>query len=167
MCYTIFTMEMMSNSLEKRINKMIGIEFKQHEVNKFLKCLFKNIDLSKYSFLFLEDELYDNENPDFREFGINDYPDDFDEFLERNYYIIFLAMQVYLKGSNIGVINNYEDFLKSTCQLIVLIVDAECFEVYFKDLDLQNQIIKNIESLNIDYKIKTVDNDTRYSMHIN
>ncbi len=146
---------------------MIGIEFEQHGIKNFLKCLFKNVDMSKYSFYLSEDEVYDNENIDFNGSRIENISNDFSQFLNKDYLIIFLIIQVYLKNEKNATINSYEDFLNSDCQLMVLITDVSYVEIYFKNDELKNQIIKSVEDLNIEYSIKTIDSDGRYTMHVN
>jgi hypothetical protein len=106
---------------------------------------------------------------DLTTFGLQDYKRNIEEFLEENYYIIFLVMQVYKKGEekNRQEINTYLDFQNSKCSLIILISDSSDIEMYFKDNELKEQIINNLKSLNIKYEETTLENDTRTKMHVN
>ena len=132
---------------------MIGLSFENKSNINILKEILKNIDLSSYQFYFTEEELYDRNHMDLTTFGLQDYKRNIEEFLEENYYIIFLVMQVYKKSEekNRQEINTYLDFQNSNCSLILLISDSSDIEIYFKDNELKNQIINNLKRL-----IKTI-----------
>ncbi len=148
---------------------MIGLSFENKSNINILKEILKNIDLSSYQFYFTEEELYDRNHMDLTTFGLQDYKRNIEEFLEENYYIIFLVMQVYKKSEekNRQEINTYLDFQNSNCSLILLISDSSDIEIYFKDNELKNQIINNLKRLNIKYEETTPENDTRTKMHVN
>lgn len=148
---------------------MIGLSFENKSNINILKEILKNIDLSSYQFYFTEEELYDRNHMDLTTFGLQDYKRNIEEFLEENYYIIFLVMQVYKKSEekNRQEIKTYLDFQNSNCSLILLISDSSDIEIYFKDNELKNQIINNLKRLNIKYEETTPENDTRTKMHVN
>lgn len=55
--------------------------------------------------------------------------------LENNsYYIIFADLQAFPKGK-MEEINTFQDFLKSDCELVLLIVDCCDVTIYCKDRD--------------------------------
>lgn len=148
---------------------MIGLSFENKSNINILKEIFKNVDLSSYQFYFTEEELYDRYHMDLTTFGLQDYKRNIEEFLNENYYIIFLVMQIYKKGEekNRQEINTYLDFQNSNCSLILLISDSSDIEIYFKDNELKNQVINNLKRLNIEYEETTIENDTRTRMHVN
>ena len=95
---------------------MIGLSFENKSNINILKEILKNVDLSSYQFYFTEEELYDRNHMDLTTFGLQDYKRNIEEFLDENYYIIFLVMQVYKKGEekNRQEINTYSDFQNSS-----------------------------------------------------
>ena len=148
---------------------MIGLSFENKSDINILKEILKNVDLSSYQFYFTEEELYDRNHMDLTTFGLQEYKRNIEEFLNENYYIIFLVMQIYKKveEKNRQEINTYLDFQNSNCSLILLISDSSDIEIYFKDNELKNQIINNLKRLNIEYEETTLENDTRTKMHVN
>lgn len=148
---------------------MIGLSFENKSDINILKEILKNVDLSSYQFYFTEEELYDRNHMDLTTFGLQEYKRNIEEFINENYYIIFLVMQIYKKGEekNRQEINTYLDFQNSNCSLILLISDSSDIEIYFKDNELKNQVINNLKRLNIKYEETTLENDTRTKMHVN
>ena len=148
---------------------MIGLSFENKSDINILKEILKNVDLSSYQFYFTEEELYDRNHVDLTTFGLQEYKRNIEEFINENYYIIFLVMQIYKKGEekNRQEINTYLDFQNSNCSLILLISDSSDIEIYFKDNELKNQVINNLKRLNIKYEETTLENDTRTKMHVN
>lgn len=147
---------------------MIGIEFSyKTNYEKIVFELLKGIDFDKYSYSIMEDELFAEST------GNKDLPnviigsDFLNYFNKEDYYVMFLNLQVYLKGENIMKIRNYNDFLNSNCKLILLISDNSYIEFYFKTDDIKSVILKNLKSMNIKYDIKTKDNDGRTTMYLN
>lgn len=93
---------------------------------------------------------------------------EFVDFFNKNeHLVIFLNLQIYSKGIESSEIKVYDDFVKSNCELILLIVDCREFEIYFKNNEIKDIVLNNLKSQNIIYKIKTIDNDTRYTMYLN
>lgn len=148
---------------------MIGLSFENKSDINILKEILKNVDLSSYQFYFTEEELYDRYHLNLKTFGLQEYKRNIEEFLNENYYIIFLVMQIYKKGEekNRQEINTYLDFQNSNCSLILLISDSSDIEIYFKDDELKDQVINNLKRLNIKYEETTLENDTRTKMHVN
>lgn len=148
---------------------MIGLSFENKSDINILKEILKNVDLSSYQFYFTEEELYDRNHMDLTTFGLQEYKRNIEEFINENYYIIFLVMQIYKKGEekNRQEINTYLDFQNSNCSLILLISDSSDIEIYFKDNELKNQVINNLKRLNIKYEETTLENDTRTKMYVN
>ena len=142
---------------------MIGIEFeKENRYDNFLRKLFLGIDLENYDLDFIETEIIAN-NEIVKE---NEFINMVNQSLKNKYYIIFLNLKIFSKGKNKEEIKNYQEFLNSNCEFILLISDAVYVEMYFKDNYLKEQILKNINSMNIKFNIKTLENDGRYIMSV-
>ena len=82
--------------------------------------------------------------------------------------VVFMRIQAFKVNSQYNIINNYNDYMNSDCDFVLLITDSNYWEVYCKNISL----IKNIELLisncnfyNIEYI--TDENDTRYSFNLN
>ena len=146
---------------------MRGIEFESDfGYGDVLNDLFFNISLNDYVFFMVEDEV-------FRECGLIEIPSVADvTFLGEMracapYFVFSLNLQAYPIGASKQKINTYEDFEKSPCQFIVLIVDGRSFEIYAKDEQLLLCFIKNIIKLGgKNIKIKTIHEDGRVRMSV-
>lgn len=146
---------------------MRGIEFTVDIGYKdVLNALLTGIHLDNYDFYISQDEI-------FSDLGLPKISSKADEKLFQNlnqcgsYYVLFINLQGYLKGDAQQVITTYEDFLKSACQFIILVVDGRYFEIYVKDEQLLLQFIRNATVLNgKDIKIKTDYDDGRTHMSV-
>lgn len=82
--------------------------------------------------------------------------------IEKNeYYLIFADLKAYPKGNNPADIKTYDEFLKSNCQLVLLVVDTIYMIIYCKDSEkleslFQNAKLKGFEDL----QYITDENDT-------
>lgn len=82
--------------------------------------------------------------------------------IEKNeYYLIFADLKAYPKGNNPADIKTYDEFLKSNCQLVLLVVDTIYMIIYCKDSEkleslFQNAKLKGYEDL----QYITDENDT-------
>lgn len=62
----------------------------------------------------------------------------------KRYYTVFLNLKLYDKNTNSDDdIKNYNDFLNSNCELILIITDCEYVEIYSKDIKYLNIIKEN------------------------
>lgn len=146
---------------------MIGIEFEIDNCKNIFKLLFKGVSLNNYDLDLLQLDAY---YPDDFKYSNKDDPSNkkVEELIEsqREYNVIFANIRIYDKASKFQEINTYEDFIKSSCQMIILIVDIYEIEIYFKENNLKKQVLKNINDLNAEYKIKTKDNDGRTKLYV-
>ena len=103
---------------------------------------------------------------------LSEYPNlnEFNQFINNEQFvIIFINVQGYKKNSiksNTNLVD-YQDFMKSTCEIIVLISDGYLVEIYCKDRDILRLFAANLkESGCRDIKYKTLENDgrTRFSV---
>ena len=124
----------------------IGIEFKiLNEHGNYLKQILNNINREDYMWKITEDEVYITNGMDYL------FPQDGTtlsnaEFIgiisQESYYTVFVNIKLYIKEDSI-LINNYDDFIKSSCILVLLITDNEFVEVYSKDMNILNTIYNN------------------------
>jgi hypothetical protein len=127
----------------------IGIKFKiLNEYGNYLKQILNNIYDLNYIWKIVEDEIYVANNK------VNDgflFPQEKTiltntEFVniisQESYYTVFANIKLFLKEDE-GVINNYTDFIKSSCILVLFITDNEFVEVYSKDENMLKTIYKN------------------------
>lgn len=150
-----------------------GISFKlPNEYGTFLDDILKPIDISSFSWRIGDSESYKIINNELSEAL---FPEDkkmiegtaLKKLLENDsYYVIFADLQAYPKGE-IAEINTYEEFEKSNCELVLLVVDSYYATIYCKDKDKLELLFKNAQ----DYAFKDVayitdENDRRTRLSI-
>jgi hypothetical protein len=59
------------------------------------------------------------------------------------YYTIFADLKGFPRGEPISDIETYEDFLRSHCEILLLIIDSVYVSVYAKDGGLLNRLYDN------------------------
>lgn len=128
----------------------IGIKFKiLNKYGNYLKQILNNIDSSDYIWKISEDEVYTN---DFKTNNGFLFPQDKEtltnkEFVsiisQDSYYTVFANIELYEKVNDDITINNYDDFLKSSCILILIIVDNEFVAVYSKNEHMLECVYNN------------------------
>ena len=65
-------------------------------------------------------------------FDKTDYSNnEFQNMIQKKHYPVHLNIQMYYKNSDVNEINNYDQFLISSCQLIIFIVDNVFVELCF------------------------------------
>ena len=62
--------------------------------------------------------------------------------IQKEHYPVHLNIQMYYKNSDVNEINNYDQFLISSCQLIIFIVDNVFVEIYAKNQTILERILK-------------------------
>ncbi|MGO5549103.1 DUF2691 family protein [Wansuia hejianensis] len=97
--------------------------------------IFSAIDINKYYWYIIQSqtEVWDNllENDFFKQ---ECYPgEEFSTCIQSNHYIVFLKLQAYSTFTNMRNMCEYNDYIKSDCQLILLVHDCEYVELYSKD----------------------------------
>lgn len=117
------------------INMNRGISFKLKPINHALWQILKCINVEKYNWYNIEsqNEVWANYNGGI---GLEKNYYDGKSFLQNitsDHYIIFIKLQAYLKDGKFFDIHTYDEFIKSDCQIILLINDCEFVEIYLKD----------------------------------
>lgn len=119
---------------------MIGIKFlikNEYDISlnknfmvQILPTLDGNLKMKKYS-VNMENFFFDK----------TDYiNNEFQNMIQKKHYPVHLNLQMYYKNSDVNQINNYDQFLISSCQLIIFIVDNVFVEIYAKNQTILEKI---------------------------
>jgi len=92
----------------------------------------------------------------------------FKELIEdNNYYLIFADLKAYPKINQGDDIKTYEDFLKSDCQFVLLVVDSAYVTIYCKDYESLKSLYENAKNKGFDnLQYITINNDTRANLTV-
>lgn len=145
---------------------MIGIELnKENNYDRFINDLLNGIKFNEYKINILENEVMseDIQNRFLNKYEILDMIKGKDK---SKYYILFINLQIFSGEEKNTEIRTYKDFLDSSCEFILLINDGSFVEMYFKNNKIKNIILNNLKDMNIDYIVKTKENDNRYIMSV-
>ena len=121
----------------------IGMKFKiPNEYGNYLKQILDKIDFDNYTWKIEEAEVYKVELTDL--FTMDKYSNyDFKKIISQDrYYTVFTNIKLYEKEDK-TIIRNYEDFLNSTCILILLVTDNIFVEIYSKSENILKIIYEN------------------------
>ena len=122
-----------------------GIKFKiPNKWGYVLKDILKDISLENYIVKINEDnEIWIENNKQLLEEKIIE-GEKFSKLISKNlYYTIFANIHIYEKGSKISNIKTYEEFLKSDCKIIILIIDSVDVYIYVRNKEILNRIELN------------------------
>lgn len=146
---------------------MIGIEVEyEFKYGNILQKMFENTDYQNYKWYIAQQEiLIKNDNLFLPELISEKELLSFMKSKEE-YLIIEINIQIYKKESSMSFIRNYKDFVKSNCEMIVLISDCNYLEIYFKNNKLKEMVLNNLEILGIKYDKKFAESDGRTIMKI-
>lgn len=148
---------------------MIGIEAKyKSSYGKFIYELLKGINFDNYKFEVVQQEIICNSRNDgvlFSEISMgNKFVDEIN--CDEDYYVLEFNLRGYPLNSEIKTIENYNDYMNSGCEFMLLIHDNKYVEIYSKNVKLLNVVIENLKSKNINYTEKTLENDGRIKMYV-
>ncbi len=121
----------------------IGMKFKiPNEYGNYLKQILDKIDSDNYTWKIEETEVYKVELTDL--FTMDKYSNyDFKKIISQDrYYTVFTNIKLYEKEDK-TIIRNYENFLNSTCILILLVTDNIFVEIYSKSENILKIIYEN------------------------
>lgn len=112
---------------------MRGISFKvENAYDHILDKIFHKIKTENFIWNISEQEAYKDINKSLFEEEVLENLDFFNYIKSCEYYIISLNLKAYI--GEIGKIGNYNEFLKSNCEIIVLICDSIYVEIYCKNI---------------------------------
>ena len=107
--------------------------------------------------------------PHYEEFFKKEYyaGQDFYEQLKLPHLVIFLKLQAYSKEEPYADIHTYDEFIKSSCLLLVLIYDCESVEIFSKDERITRSLFDNARRKGFsEAALITDENDGRTKMDI-
>lgn len=122
---------------------MIGIKFIiKNEYDKILGKILNDIDCSNFSWKIENEEVLGEKGKAF--FNKSYYDDaEFQKIIQKEHYPIHLNLQMFYKSKHLNDIKDYNQFLTSSCQLILFIVDNVFVEIYAKDETILEKISRN------------------------
>jgi hypothetical protein len=127
---------------------LTGISFKtQIGYSNYLSQIFDSIDVTKYKWLIVTDDMVYPQNTQMSE-SIFDSDivsgESFQNSLNKDdYQMIFVDLKAFSVGGEISNVETYHDFINSDCQLVLLCVDSMFFEIYCKEVDIIEKIRRN------------------------
>ncbi|MBT2191354.1 DUF2691 family protein [Bacillus inaquosorum] len=83
------------------------------------------------------------------------------------YYTIFVELQAYPFGQAVDLVQTYEEFVDSDCELVLLLADSSYVSIYCKDRNVIEKLF--INALKNDFEevqLITDDNDTSQALRI-
>lgn len=140
---------------------MIGLQFKiENKYDKVLNKIFYNINCSNYKWEIINEEVLGLKGQDF--FLKNEYDDyEFQRIIKNNHYPIFLTLKMTSKTFDNSNFKNYNQFLNSTCELILFITDSIFVDLYVKNQVMLEKIYKNLISFGYT-NIKYINNENEF-----
>lgn len=94
---------------------------------------------------------------------------DFEQFKELNAIsrgYLWLLMHIYPKDVTVKSIDTYGDFLKSDCEMIVLLYDSAYVDVYCKNKEWIEKMYNKLRTIaGSEFDLITDDNDMRIGMY--
>lgn len=144
---------------------MRGIEFVLNSFNCGVQIneLFNDIYLMEHDIYIIDATMYDESMnkvtcPNHTKFSF---------FQKTKYYIQHMMLEIIPNNSIIKNITTYEDFVKSQCELLLLIYDVAYGEIYVKNKDWLFKLLDNIEKMKVkELCIKTDESDMRTAMYV-
>ena len=62
------------------------------------------------------------------------------------YYLIFADLKAFPNRESVVEVNNYEDFLKSSCQLALLVIDSDYVSIILKEQQMVRKFFERAEA---------------------
>ncbi|KOS68791.1 hypothetical protein AEA09_09735 [Lysinibacillus contaminans] len=128
--------------------------FVPNEKGRILGNVLEPVDFIKYVWKIGNSEAYFvNQNNHFEDFFSDD---DYElgivgadlqrRFEENSYYTIFVDLQGY-PSEQFEAITTYEDFVKSNCEIVILLTDCTYLDIYCKDRQLIEKLYNHAKTL--------------------
>ena len=146
---------------------MIGLEIEKKIDTKKIKLLnlLNSLNLTKYNWNVVEKEIILNKKNIDLETVID--VDVLKNIISNElYFIYFLNIRAYPKNKKISGIKNYSDFLKSDCEIIILISDGNFIEIYSKNQETLENVKKIAKTNKYNVHEKTIKNDGRTKLYV-
>lgn len=148
-------------------NKTIGIECEFADFTDIWKfCEFINVDFGQHYFSVIDSSVFSTKQI------IIDLPNKFnakyfEELIRKSFFCERLVLHLYPLDAISEVIETYDDFVRSKCELILLIYDGAFAEVYCKNRAWLKTLLQNAKSIpNAIVTQKNPDTDSRNTMYV-
>ncbi|MED1194913.1 DUF2691 family protein [Bacillus inaquosorum] len=83
------------------------------------------------------------------------------------YYTIFVELQAYPFGQAVDLVQTYEEFVDSDCELVLLLADSSYVSIYCKDRNVIEKLFINaLKNDSEEVQLITDDNDTRTGLTV-
>ncbi|WP_313894633.1 DUF2691 family protein [Psychrobacillus sp.] len=83
-----------------------------------------------------------------------------------DYYVIFADLKAFPTSEDVVEVKNYEDFLKSSCQLALLVIDSEYVSIILKEQQMVHKFSERAEALGYT-NIKFLTDENKESLFFN
>ncbi|MBT3318239.1 MAG: DUF2691 family protein [Clostridia bacterium] len=145
-----------------------GLEFQiPNEYANALSYILKDIDFDMYSWHISEDEIFSyKKGKEMLKKTVYDGNNFKKQFKNKRYLPHFINLQAYQLGGARESIENYEDYVKSNCEIILLIWDSFYVNLYAKNHDIIELVKKNVEQNAENLEYITDENDCRTRMSV-
>lgn len=121
-----------------------GISFKvPNEWGTILNDILQGINCDDYIWAIDEDEVFGDEG-DFLFKTDRLSGKMFNEMISSSsYYVVFLNLKAFPNNKNVSEINDYNDFVKSNCEIAMFVCDNVFVDVYVKNQQIIEIVYKN------------------------
>ena len=127
-------------------DKVVGIRFEiPNDRGTFIKDIFNGIDIASYRWNIMEEEILFSNG-----YSLDDdyYTDeDMVEILDKEMYLISATFQLTKENVITSTIESYDEFVKSECEILFVVIDSSYVDLYAKNLEdimiVKNNAIKN------------------------
>lgn len=132
---------------------MRGITFLvANEYDSILSKILNGILIENYIWKIEEDEIIFSQNGEIKDLFDSHIlkGQEFNKVIHKNnYMVIFSNIQGYMSLNQQGDLDTYQDFLDSSCQIIILIYDTIYVDIYAKDEKIIKQLKKTQTIINL------------------
>ena len=147
-----------------------GIHFELPDdiCNQALSLIFENIDLSSYKWINYLDQFECYCCRRNCEIDIKEFYNGNELFsIVNDEYILFMKLQAFVNSGNEINCHTYNQFLKSDCEMLILIYDVYYVDIYIKSIDIFNKLKSNaLKSGFLDIVVITDENDCRTKLDV-
>lgn len=150
---------------------VIGLSIRiPNETNRYLYDILKDTDICNFVCSISYDEvLYTEDGINKTSLFSSDVVDG-TEMMERikfnKYYLIFIDIKAFPTKDDIVEVENYNDYLNSYCNTIVLCTDSQYIDIYSKKEELLETVTNNCIRCNFPYHVITEKNNLRTKMSV-
>lgn len=134
---------------------MVGLQFRvKNEYDSYLRKILQHVNVQNYKWVVITDDVINSltksDVAGLFDSNIISGQELFNRIQQENYYLIFIDLKAFPINSVQSEIKTYQDFIQSSCQIILLCVDSEFFEFYSKERSILDVVYNNC--INFDFK---------------